>query len=230
MTVTFNRDPGELGMLFPDREVAALAFAGDDLVIASDADLRRVAVDGTVRWDLAGVQASAVAVSPTGDLYTIESNVVARSGGGNLKWQGVVASAIAASPDGDVVAITPTGVSRLAASDGSTVWSADVPHAASVAVDSTGMTAVATLDATVVRFDASGTRLMPDWALPWPISPSITFDAQDFLVVELVDPQRPDWSGTNFCGPGGRTLARLDRTGAWCSGSRKTVSAGYRPV
>jgi hypothetical protein len=198
--------------------------------------IRRVAVDGSVRWEVAshafgyvpsflGAPPPNMAVSATGDLYTLEGEeishgtfgpaVVARHGDGSVAWMSpqTLASAVATMPDGGVVAMSREEVVRLAAADGSVVWTAAVADAVSVAVDSTGMIAVATTAGTVARFDAAGTRLTPDWSLPWALPSSIAFDAQDFLVAQLVDPSRPDWSGTNFCGPGGRTLARLDRTG-----------------
>ena len=236
LTVTFNRDPGELATLFPTDDVTALAFVGDDLVIASGTagTIRRVGFDGTIRWAIAGNPVyygpviperppPNLAVSTTGDVYTLEGvptshstygpEVAARRGNGSLKWMGTrVAGAVAATPDGGVVVLT-NPVTRLAAADGSTVWSADVANASAVAVDSTGMTAVATTDGTVERFDAAGTRLMPDWTLPVAGMPSIAFDAQDDLVVQILDFQRPDSQGGDVCAPGGRTLARLDRTG-----------------
>lgn len=215
LTVTFNRDQDALATFFPTGNVTALAFADEDLVIGSDTDLRRVGLDGTVRWSVLAVKPTAVVVARTGDVYSAESAVVARHSDGSPKWQNGngTATAVAAAPNGDVVVINSIGVSQLAANDGSPVWSASLLQAVSVAVDSTGMTAVGTLDGKVHRFDASGAPLTPDWSLPWVLPSSLAFGAQDFLVVQLVDPQRPDWGSMGFCAPGGPTLARLDRMG-----------------
>lgn len=111
---------------------------------------------------------------------------------------------IAAAPMGAVLN-GPTGVRMLSDVDGSLLWS--VPAGSSegryLAVSSTGAIAASSYDGTVMRFDALGTRLLPDWTLPGTDS-QIIFDPNDRLVA---------LGASVILGSVTRTVTRLDNTG-----------------
>ncbi len=192
VTVTFEKDPYEVSTLFLDDAPRSLAFTGnDELVVGGATTLRRIAVDGTPRWQIARPDTTLVAVSASG-LIVVGTKVAAYHGDGTLAWSSdLVASDLAIAPDGSPILATASGrVVALSAADGSIRWESAPVEAKRVAVDRTGR--IVAYGGTAPGphrmrwFDADGTPLT-EWPLSalGPVSAGLVqldFDANDLLV------------------------------------------------
>jgi hypothetical protein len=146
-TVTFARDDREFITLFPTVPAGFIAFApDDDLVVAGNQTLSKLALDGAVRWSVAIPNARAttyiadLTTAPTGDVYVFTGDSAAHvatlhafTAAGVERWS----HSIAVAPSGEVATYAGVAVNdgqiihfsfplSVYAADGTPRWSVDV--------------------------------------------------------------------------------------------------------
>src|SRR5579875_2951129 len=124
------------GALLWSRSVAgpALALGANGTVYAATTTaLYSFNADGTLNWTIQGLQASAIAASPTGgvNVATIGGPVAGISGQGKQIWSfspaGGFAGAIAVDQDGNVYAGSESGVLYALSPQGQLLWEVQTP-------------------------------------------------------------------------------------------------------
>lgn len=187
LEVEFGPDPDAVGIVFPSKELAAIALAPDgDVIYTADDGLHRIAPDGTERWRTATTVRGLLSVSSSGQIIT-GAWVNAFRADGSLAWQNpIVATAIAALPDGGAVALAGTKLHGLAAADGRERWSVDVPGAMPfIVAGPTGTVAVAA-GTQILRVSADGAPL-PVVELPVAVT-QLAYSPDGLLIARSVAP------------------------------------------
>jgi hypothetical protein len=178
-TVTFTPDEREVATLTPPAPPLAIAYTPDgDLIVADASAVRKLTPAGQIVWTAAGVGgAVAVATDDAGHVFGLSgSDLFGLSAAGALSWKTAVpgpyalpqqafGAALAASPDGTVIAVLQADGAFVVDGAGAKRFQATgVLHAHAVAVDASGIVAVANDNGTgdtseAHRYDKTGAPL-----------------------------------------------------------------------
>ena len=219
LVVEVQGDPHAVFSLLADGPLGAVAFtAGSDLVLSTEAGLRRVGLDGAVRWEVAAPIYSQLVVAQN-DLVIAGSQVTAYRSDGTRAWQSPLTAKQLATGAGTLAALTTDRVVVLSLDTGGERWSVAAPGATAIAVSGTGIVAVAmAMAGQIAMFDGAGTH---GTDLPSPgLVKQLAFDGDDLLVAAVQAPnaQRSGVIATSY--------VRLDRLGNVVSASPAMTSLG----